>query len=282
MARSFLFVPGDSGRMLDKAADRGADALILDLEDAVDAARKDEARRLTVAYLRSRRSPGPALWVRINPLGTAHARDDIAAVAPLGPAGIVLSKARSRDDVVELATRLDAHDRDAAIGIMPIVSETPAAALGIAAYAAGAPRLRALTWGAEDLGSALQARATRDAGGAWLPLFQQLRDATRLAAAAAGVPAIETICTALDDAAGLAAQIASARQIGFAGMLAVHPGQVAAINAGFTPSAAEIAAARRVVAAFAAAGGAGVVRLDGRMLDRPHLVNAEALLRVVD
>lgn len=282
MMRSFLFVPGDSERKLARAAERGADALILDLEDAVDETRKDAARRLVADYLRSRRDSGPQLWVRINPLGTTHAREDVAAVAPQCPAGIVLPKARSRADVVELAAWLDGQDRAGGIGILPIVTETPAAALDVAGYAAGAPRLCALTWGAEDLGAALQVRATRDAGGGWLPLFQMLRDVTRLAAAAAGVPAIETICTALDDAAVLATQIASARQIGFAGMLALHPGQVAAINAGFTPTAADIAQARRVVAAFAAAGNTGVVRLDGRMLDRPHLAQAHALLRAAD
>ncbi len=279
MFRSFLFVPGDSERKLEKAASRGADALILDLEDAVNESRKGEGRRITAEYLATRPVGGPALWVRINPLDTVHAIDDVAAILPRRPAGIVLPKARSRGDVVTLAAWLDGQDPARSIGILPIITETPAAALTVAEYTAGAPRLAGLTWGSEDLGAALAVGATRNAAGDWLPLFQQVRHATRLAAAAAGVPAIETVYTAIDDGAGLAAQIASARLMGFAGMMAIHPGQVAAINAGFAPTDAELARAKQVVAAFAAAGNAGVIRLDGRMLDRPHLVNAQALLR---
>lgn len=279
MLRSFLFVPGDSERKLGKAASRGADALILDLEDAVDESRKAVARQVSCEFLRARPAGGPELWVRINPLDTAHAMEDVAAILPLRPTGIVLPKARSRDDVVTLAAWLDGQDPSGTIGILPIITETPAAALSVSEYAMGAPRLRALTWGSEDLGAALQVQATRDARGDWLPLFQQVRHATRLAAAAAGVPAIETVYTVIEDTAGLAAQIASARLMGFAGMMAIHPEQVAAINAGFTPTAAELAHARHIVAAFDSADGAGVIRLDGRMLDRPHLVNAQALLR---
>jgi citrate lyase subunit beta/citryl-CoA lyase len=278
MLRSLLFVPGDNEKMLAGAARHGADALVLDLEDSVTAARRDAARGAVAAYIRSRRDAGPALWVRINPLGGPDWQADLAAVLLARPAGVMLPKADSQADVVALAQALDGPDPAATVGILPIITETPAGALSVAGYAAGAPRLRGLAWGAEDLGAALGVTARRDGTGAWLPLFEQLRASVRLAAAAAGVPAIDTVFTALDDAAGLERAIAAARTLGFAGMLAIHPRQVEAINRGFAPTPAELDEARRIVAAFAAARGAGVVRLDGRMLDRPHLARAQALL----
>ena len=283
MARSWLFVPGDSERKLAKTEAVAADALILDLEDAVAVARRDTARRLVGEFLSSRRdAPGPVLWVRINPLDTDAARADLAAVCPARPAGIVLPKA-SPAGVLALAAELDqlesAHGlRAGAIGIIPIATETAGSLFDLKDYAGSGPRLAALTWGAEDLSTALGVTRNTDAEGDWTFTFKLARSACVLAAHAAGVPALDTVYTAFKDIEGLERTARLARADGFSGKLAIHPTQVEAINQAFQPSAGEIEAARRVVAAFATADATGVVSLDGRMLDRPHLAQAERIL----
>lgn len=277
--RSWLFVPGDSERKLAHAPGAGADALILDLEDAVTPQRQPIARGLVAEFIRSAaRGAGPQCWVRINPLVTAAAREDLAAILPTGPAGIVLPKAAGPGEVRTLAGLLDQHDPALRIGIVPIVTETAGAVLRLVEYQEPLPRVRALAWGVEDLSTVVGARATRSGDGHWLPVFQHAEALVLVAAAALGVPALDGIFATHRDTEGLAARIEVARAQGFAGMLAIHPGQLAIINAGFEPTAGEIAHARRVVQAFAAAHGAGVVVLDGRMLDRPHLRRAERLL----
>ena len=282
MARSFLFVPGDSERKLDKALGggaAGADAIILDLEDSVAEPSKLAARRQIAARLAGR-APGvaPELWVRINGLESAHAAEDLAALAGALPDGVLLPKCRSLEDVRELGRRLDAIDAAGATAIMATVTETPEGALRVAEYRSGAPRLTAITWGAEDLSAALNVASARDAAGAWLPLFEQLRSVVRVAAAAAGIHAIDTVYTDIANVDGLRAYVASSRRLGFSGMLAIHPAQVPTINEGFRPTAAELELARRVVAAFDNSGGAGVIRFEGSMLDLPHLRQARALL----
>jgi len=279
MLRSWLFVPGDSGRKLARARAAGADALILDLEDSVAEARRPAARAMVTEFLRAATpAGGPPAWVRISALTTAAAREDLAAVLPCRPAGIVLPKAAGPDEVRALAAILDARDPGGHTGILPIVTETPEAVLRLREYRAPLPRVRAVTWGVEDLGTAVGAGASRDADGRWLPVFQHAEALVLLVAATLGVPAIDGIHAAHRDLDGLSRRIAEARTQGFAGMLAIHPDQVPVIHAGLEPTAEEIAAARRIVQAFAAAGGAGVVSLDGRMLDRPHLHRAERLL----
>jgi citrate lyase subunit beta/citryl-CoA lyase len=283
MLRSWLFVPGDSERKLARAPDSGADALILDLEDSVAEARRPAARALVAGFLRAA-PPATAAraWVRINALTTPAAREDLAAVLPGRPAGIVLPKAAGPDEVQALAALLDAQDPAGHLGILPIVTETPAAVLRLGEYREPLPRVRAVTWGVEDLGTAVGAGASRDADGRWLPVFRHAEALVLLVAAALGVPAIDGIHAAHRDLDGLRRRLGAARLQGFAGMLAIHPDQVPVIHAGLEPTADEIAEARRVVAAFAAAGGAGVVSLDGRMLDRPHLTRAERVLAAVN
>jgi citrate lyase subunit beta/citryl-CoA lyase len=284
MARSFLFVPGDSQRKLDKAATAGADALILDLEDSVSEENKETARRLVAVRLQTAsREVSPALWVRINALDTPHAAQDLAAVATAALAGILLPKSRSPADVRDAARQLDALESargqpPGGIGIIATVTETPEAALRVGEYREGAPRLRGLTWGAEDLGRALGATASRDEHGRWLPLFEQLRSTVLLAAAAAGIQPIDTIFANTGDVSGLRDYVAGSRRLGFTAMLAIHPAQVAIINDGYRPTVTEIEYARSVVTAFEQAGGAGVISLNGRMLDLPHLRQAQELL----
>jgi citrate lyase subunit beta / citryl-CoA lyase len=288
--RSWLFVPGDSEKKLGKAADVGADALILDLEDSVVIPSKPRARELTTAWLKANRATGqaPARWVRINALDSRMWRDDLVAVMAGAPDGIMLPKASGPEAVQQLAAELYELEQRNGITtgttrILPLVSETAAAALTIAAYAgASLPRLAGLTWGAEDLSAALGASRKRDQAGLWTDTFRFVRAQTLLTAHARGVSAVETLHADFADEAGLKLAAEAARADGFTGMLAIHPAQVAVINAAFTPSEAELAEAQAIVAAFAAQPGAGALQIDRRMIDRPHLKLAQRLLGIAD
>ncbi len=274
--RSWLFVPGDSERKLAKIGQCGADIVVLDLEDAVAPDRKAAARKIVSAYLHQAHRPAlPSLWVRINQLDSESFDADLAAIVLARPDGIMLPKCDGIEDVRTLDAQLAGADE---IRIVATVTETARGVGNLASYAQHPRRLVALTWGGEDLAAELGASGNRDPDGFFRPLFQHVRARFRLAAAAAGLPAIDTIHADYRDTAGLAAYAACARADGFAGMLAIHPAQVEIINAAFTPTAAEIATARRIVAAFAS--GAGVIALDGRMLDRPHLVQARRVLEL--
>jgi citrate lyase subunit beta/citryl-CoA lyase len=286
--RSLLFVPGDQPAKMDKALGSGADALILDLEDSVAPAAKAAGREATAAFLRAHDRPrGPALWVRINPLTTPEALDDLAAVMAAAPDGIVLPKPREAADAMALGLYLEALE--AAFGlargstpILPIATEVPQALFALNGYGAVGERLAGLTWGAEDLPAAVGASANRTESGAYTDLCRLARSLCLAGAAAADAPAIETVYPAFRDLDGLRAYAEAGRREGFSGMMAIHPAQVEVINAVFTPSGDELAHAREVVALFEANPGAGVVSLDGRMLDRPHLKQALRLLANAD
>jgi citrate lyase subunit beta/citryl-CoA lyase len=288
--RSWLFVPGDSEPKLNKAAGLGADVVIVDLEDAVAAPAKPQARLLAKAWLDRQRGADthPSRWVRINPLDTPLWREDIAAVMPGLPHGIVVPKAAGPDQLQMLAAELDLLEQrhGAPAGstrILPLVSETPAASLGIAAYAAATlPRLAGLTWGAEDLSAAIGASRKRDEQGRWTDAFRFVRAQVLLVAHARQVMAVDTLHAEFRDIDGLARAAAESYADGFTGMLAIHPSQVPVINAAFTPGEAEIAEARAIVNAFSAHPGAGALSLDGRMIDQPHLTQARRLLARLD
>ncbi len=275
--RSLLFVPGDRPDRMEKALGTGADALILDLEDAVAPAAKAEAREQVAHFLAA--NPDAPLWVRINPLDSEACADDLAAIATGQPAGIVLPKAEGGASVSELARRLDAANIVHA-GILAIATETPAAMFQLGSYG-GAERLAGLTWGAEDLPAAIGASTSREEDGRFTPPYELARSLCLFGAAAAGVAPIETVYPAFRDLEGLAAYAARAWRDGFTGMMAIHPAQVEVINAAFTPSEAEVEHARAVVAAFEANPCAGALSLDGRMIDRPHLVQAQRTLDAV-
>lgn len=277
--RSFLFVPADSEKKLAKARTSPADALILDLEDSVAPENRVRARGLAREYLRA--GDSSKLWVRINPVGSADFVADMAAVIAGAPAGLIVPK----PDGPEALHILDAHlitlETEAGLPIgsthlMPVATETPTAVLSLSAYRSPLPRLAALSWGAEDLAAALGAATNRDETGAFLFIHQMVRAQMLLAAKAAGVAAIETLHADFRDRDGLVRVARAAQREGFSGMLAIHPDQVEIINAAFTPSDDDVAYARRVVAAFAS--GVGVAQLDGKMLDRPHLTQAEKVL----
>ena len=273
--RSLLFVPGDRPERMDKAAATGVDALVLDLEDSVTAPAKAAAREAVRAYLDRPERPVP-LFVRINPLDSQFVADDIAAIAGGRPDGIMLPKAEGGASVADLAARLDAAG-DTGAGIFAIATETPKAIFTLGTYG-GSPRLVAMSWGAEDLPAAIGASASREEDGSYTPPYEVARTLTLFGAHAAGVQAIETVYPAFRDLDGLAAYVRRARRDGFTGMMAIHPTQVAVINAAFTPSAAEIAHARAVVDLFAANPNAGALSLDGKMVDAPHLKQALRLL----
>lgn len=270
--RSLLFVPGDRPERFAKAAASGADAVILDLEDSVGLGAKEAARAAVAHYLAQPRSL-PVL-VRINPLGTAMAGDDLAAVLAGKPGAIVLPKAEGAASVAALIEAMG----EGAVPVLPIATETPAAVFQLGSYGGVARHLLGLTWGAEDLPAAISAATSREEDGRYTPPYEMLRALTLFAAHAAETAAIETVFPAIRDEVGLATYVARARRDGFTGMLALHPAQIAIINAGFTPTADEIAKAQSIVDAFAAQPDAGVLSLDGRMVDRPHLVQAMKLL----
>jgi citrate lyase subunit beta/citryl-CoA lyase len=283
MIRSFLFVPGDSERKLAKAVGTGADALIIDLEDSVAQGALAEARSRAHDFLCS--AAGPECWVRINPLGSREALNDLRVVMPGKPAGIVLPKPESAAEVVRLAQLLQTLETENGIesgttAILPIVTERPGALFRLHEYAGSTPRLAALTWGGEDLAAAIGASANRDANGAWLPPYELARSLCLFAASAASVPAIDTVYTDFRDPTGLAEYAARARRDGFRGMLAIHPEQVATINDAFMPDRDDIERARKIVALFADNPADGTLSLDGRMIDRPHLLQARKILNL--
>jgi citrate lyase subunit beta / citryl-CoA lyase len=286
MMRSLLFTPGDSSKKMERGVTGAADALILDLEDSVAEPNKPIARELVRNFLaahpeRSRQK----LWARINPLSSPHALNDLAAVVPGKPDGIMIPKVDGAADIVILSNYLDAFETVSGIprgttGILAVATETPRALFALGGYAGAGPRLQALTWGAEDLAAALGASTNRDAAGALGLTYQLARSLCLAGAVTANVLPIETIHTDFRDRTGLEAFAAQARRDGFVGMIAIHPDQVETINAAFTPTEAEIARAERIVAAFREAN-AGTVGLDGQMLDLPHLKQAQRLLGVL-
>lgn len=274
--RSLLFVPGDRPERMEKALRTGADALILDLEDSVTAEKKPQAREAVRAFLKSA-GRKVALFVRINPLDSGLADDDLDAVANARPDGIMLPKAEGAASVNDLAGRLAARGAQDA-RILPIASETARAVFQLGSYADAADRLAGLTWGAEDLPAAIGAETSREADGSYTSPYEMVRALVLFAAAAADVAPIETVYPAFRDLEGLAAYAARGRRDGFTGMMAIHPDQVAVINRAFTPGDNELAHARKVIEAFEANPGVGALSLDGRMLDRPHLKQAKRLL----
>lgn len=278
--RSFLFVPADSEKKLAKAQTSPADALILDLEDAVAAQNRAGARKLAHAYVSERKSRGE-LWVRINPVGSADYSADLDAIVSAKPDGVIVPKPDGPDALRILDNDLTALEslhglEPGAIKTLPVATETPLAVMSLMDYRSPPPRLAALSWGAEDLSAALGAATNRDEQGEFFFTYKMVRSLVLIAAKAAGVAAIETLHADFRDAKGLDRVARQAQREGFSGMLAIHPDQVEVINAAFTPSQTDIDHASRVVEAFAS--GAGVAALDGKMLDQPHLVQARHVL----
>jgi citrate lyase subunit beta/citryl-CoA lyase len=283
--RSLLFVPADGGAKLDKAMASGADAVILDLEDSIAPERKAHARAAALEFLKAAQTKKqrPRLLVRINGLDTGMTDADLDAVVAGKPDAILFPKAEGGATVTHVDAKLTAREAIAGLpeGSIKILAQTVESAVGLftaGSYRNSSARLIGMTWGPEDLSSELGAEANREADGMLTEPYRLARSICLFGAAAAKVPAIETIHVNFRDPEVLRRDTELARRDGFSGRLAIHPAQVAVINEVFTPSPEHIAKAKAVVAAFAAQPGAGAVGIDGKMYDRPHLLRAQALL----
>jgi len=268
--RSWLFVPADSEKKIAKALDSEADAIIFDLEDSVVPRQKATARDMLKQL--PRRSNGPEWWVRVNPLGSEFHKDDLTLIGSAYVHGIVLPKAESGADVIQLA------HRTGNIPIHAIVTETAASLFGLLSYRVPNSPLVAMSWGAEDLSAVLGASSKYDADGTLSFTYKLARSLCLVGAAAAGVQPVDGVFADFKDEEGLRAEAEASRREGFTGKLAIHPAQVAVINAAFTPSEDDIRHAEEIVAAFEAHPDAGVLSVGGRMVDRPHLTQARRVL----
>jgi citrate lyase subunit beta / citryl-CoA lyase len=283
--RSLLFIPGDDERKLAKGVGCGADALILDLEDAVSAARKAAARALTAQYVATTRllKPRPLLYVRVNALETAYWEEDLAGIMGSRPDGVLLPKARSGGDVHTLSIALNHAEERAGVDrgatrILAITTEVPVSLLQMHSYVGSSSRLEGLSWGAEDLSGVLGAKANREADGSWTSPYRLARNLCLFTAAAANAQPIDTVFVDLRDMAGLRSEAQLAARDGFTAKMAIHPAQVPIINELFTPTAEEIGLAQELVELFAQNPGAGVLAHRGQMVDRAHVVRAERIL----
>ncbi len=284
--RSMLFVPGDRPERFSKALASGADAVICDLEDAVTPATRPQARLDVADLLRTTERAIP-LWVRINPVQTDDALADLAAVAAARPDGIVLPKARTGADLQRLDHWLEAlevqhgHHRGC-IKVIALITETAQAVLNGSTFAAPPSRVIGYTWGAEDLAADVGASANRTAEGEFEFTFRLARSSCLLMAAAAGIAAYDTTDIEFRDTPAVERRAQASRRDGFVGKLAIHPAQLAPIHAAFAPTSDEVTWARRVIELMSADGGQGAVALDGRMIDRPHVRQAERILAALE
>ncbi|MDE8651547.1 HpcH/HpaI aldolase/citrate lyase family protein [Novosphingobium album (ex Liu et al. 2023)] len=282
-ARSWLFAPGDSEKKMTKAMDGPADIVLIDLEDAVAPDNKAHARPMVHDFIKAHPEQRQRLWVRINPFDGPHTLADLAAIMPARPGGIMLPKVYGRADVEKLDHCLSALEvahgiEEGSTPVIVLITETAEAMFHTGDYK-GAPRVVALTWGAEDLADSIGASSNRNADGSYSFTYELARSLTVLGAAAAGVTAIETISADFKDLEALRLRAERVRRDGYRGMLAIHPAQIDVINAAFTPTDAEIAEAQEIVDLFAANPGVGAIGWKGGMLDRPYLARAERLLR---
>jgi citrate lyase subunit beta / citryl-CoA lyase len=284
--RSWLFAPGDSEKKMAKAADSAADIALFDLEDAVTPENKPLARAMVHDFLKANADRCERLWVRINPFDGPYTLADLAAIMPARPGGIMLPKVYGRADVERLNHCLSALEvangiDEGSTPVIVLITETAEAMFHTGSYK-GAPRVIALTWGAEDLADSIGASSNKNPDGSYGFTYELARSLTVLGAATAGVAAVETISADYKDLDALRLRAEKVRRDGFRGMLAIHPAQVDVINAAFTPGAEEIAEAREIVAIFDANPGVGAIGYKGGMLDRPYLSRAIALLAQVD
>ena len=283
--RSMLFVPADSEKKLAKSLGVGADVLILDLEDSVAASKRPVAREMAKAFIADARKAGSKskLYVRMNPIDGSDWEADLAGVMAAGPDGIIQPKTRSGEDVHKLSIALGHAESQHGLKagqtrIFPIVTEVPISVLQMHTYVGSSARLSGMSWGAEDLGAVVGSLANKDEQGQWTSPYRMVRDLCLFTASAAATEPIDTVFVNFRDTAGLIAESKAAKRDGFTGKIAIHPDQVAPINAVFTPSEAELDHARAVQRAFQQAGNMGVASLDGMMLDMPHLKLAERVL----
>jgi citrate lyase subunit beta/citryl-CoA lyase len=281
LARSYLFVPGDNPAKLAKIASSGADAVIICLEDAVAESNKAAARQITADFLAANRTSPAQLWVRINPLNGPHLLSDLVAIMGGQPFGVFQPKPECAEDLQTVDNYLSALEAQHGLAVgstqLMSVAETARGSINQYSLVNVTRRLKAMTWGAEDISADIGASTNKDENGVHFLIHQMNRAHCLMACAAGNIQAVDGICADFRDEAKLRAECLRSRQEGFTGKIAIHPAQVAVINACFTPSAEEIAYAQRVVDAFASAG-TGTIGLDGKMLDLPHLKQARRVL----
>jgi len=282
--RSALFAPADDERKLAKGLASGADALIIDLEDSVAAAAKQSARATAVEFLRdaTAKTSRPRLVVRVNPLDSGFVDADLDAIMPAAPECVMLPKSLDGASVQHLGVKLAVREAQCGLvegstRIIALATESARALFAMATYRKCSPRLEGLSWGGEDLSADLGAETNRYPDGSWTSPYVLARNLALLAAIAAEVAPIDTVYTNFRDLDGLRAEALAARRDGFTGKMAIHPAQVAIINAVFTPTSEALAKAQAIIEAFAAKPEAGVVAIDGEMFDRPHLIRAQRL-----
>lgn len=282
--RSMLFVPADSDKKMNRGLTSGADALIIDLEDSVTPDKKPLARKMAAEFIAAHKADSPAsLFVRINPLDSGMALDDLTAVVQPGLAGIMLPKTLSADCVRITGHYLSALEAKInmtlnSVHIVPVATETAQAMLNMQSFNQPVARLAGVTWGAEDLSAAIGAISNRDENGEYAPLYTLAGAMCLLAAASTGTPAIDTLYSDFKDLEGLLKSCRNSRRRGYSGRIAIHPDQVATINEAFTPSEKELMHAQRIIDAFADNPGAGTLGIDGKMVDMPHLKQARRTL----
>ena len=282
-ARSWLFAPGDSEKKMTKATEGEADIVLIDLEDAVSPDNKANARAMVHDFIKANPEQRNRLWVRVNPLDGPYTLLDLAAIVPAHPGGIMLPKVYGRQDVETLDKYLEAFEvangiEQGSIPVIVLITETAEGMFHCGDYK-GAPRVVALTWGAEDLADSIGASSNHNSDGSYSFTYELARSFCVMGAATAGVTAIETISADFKDLDALRARAEKVRRDGYRGMMAIHPAQVPVINAAFTPTEEEIAEAQEIVDVFAANPGVGAIGWKGGMLDRPYLARAERLLR---
>ena len=285
--RSQLFIPADSEKKLAKGAESGADCLILDLEDSLTLERKPEGRRMALEFMRERRPPRQQVYVRLNPLTSGMLLEDLAAIMAGAPDGVMLPKCRSGEDVREVGYYLSALEAreglpEGQTKILPICTEVAEGVFTMLSYKGCSPRLMGMTWGAEDLAADVGASIKRLPNGRYDDPYRMARSVVLLGAVAAGVVPFDTVFIDFRDPEGLEAECKAARQAGFLAKMAIHPAQVDIINRAFSVSSEELEWARKVVRAFADNPTSGVVGLEGVMLDRPHLRQAETIIARAD
>ena len=285
MIRSLLFAPGDDEKKMGKASSIGADCVILDLEDSVTETRKPLARDMVSQFLTTVIGSDVEFYVRVNPIDSKFCKQDIAKVLPSQPKGIVLPKANGPEDMGTVANYLDILEAEHGIEldstkILPVATETAAAVFTLGAYANVTPRLSGLTWGAEDLGAAVGASVNLQPNKNWTTPYQMVRALCLFGAHAADVQAIDTVMADFRDLDQLKKVCDEARQDGFTGKIAIHPAQVPIINEFFSPTIEELQHAKAVLAVFEANPDAGTLQLEGKMIDRPHIVQAARIVKL--
>ena len=283
MFRSLLFAPGDSEKKMLKASNVGADCVILDLEDSVVESRKPIAREMVTEFLKRGGNPEVSYFVRINPLDSGKFLQDLAAVVPAGPAGIVFPKSNGVQEALVIGNYIEVLEVEHglptdSVRLLPLVSETPTAIFTMGEYKDGPARMMGLTWGAEDLGAAVGASANLQSNKDWTSPYQMTRALCLFAAHAAKVQAIDTVMADFRDLDRLKVVCNEGRRDGFTGKICIHPAQVAVINEAYSPSSEELDHARAVIKAFAENPEAGTLQIEGKMIDKPHLVLAERVL----